>query len=203
MCSSDLLSQAFDPANEKWGKEYAELSGLLTPEEYESARATVLNAFYTSPLVAKAVYAALGRMEFVPGNILEPSCGAGNFLGLVPEGFAGAKLYGVELDSLTGRIAAQLYQKADITVGGFETTDYPDSFFDLALGNVPFGDYKVHDRRYDRLNLNIHDYFLVKALDKVRPGGVMAFVTSKGTMDKADARAREALAQKADRKSVV
>ena len=192
------LSQAFDPANEKWGKEYAELSGLLTPEEYESARATVLNAFYTSPLVAKAVYAALGRMEFVPGNILEPSCGAGNFLGLVPEGFAGAKLYGVELDSLTGRIAAQLYQKADITVGGFETTDYPDSFFDLALGNVPFGDYKVHDRRYDRLNLNIHDYFLVKALDKVRPGGVMAFVTSKGTMDKADARAREALAQKAD-----
>ncbi len=192
------LSQAFDPANEKWGKEYAELSGLLTPEEYESARATVLNAFYTSPLVAKAVYAALERMGFVPGNILEPSCGAGNFLGLVPEGFAGAKLYGVELDSLTGRIAAQLYQKADITVGGFETTDYPDSFFDLALGNVPFGDYKVHDRRYDRLNLNIHDYFLVKALDKVRPGGVMAFVTSKGTMDKADGRAREALAQKAD-----
>ncbi|MCX4308410.1 MAG: hypothetical protein OSJ69_21815 [Acetatifactor sp.] len=192
------LSQAFDPANEKWGKEYAELSGLLTPEEYESARATVLNAFYTSPLVVKAVYAALGRMEFVPGNILEPSCGAGNFLGLVPEGFAGAKLYGVELDSLTGRIASQLYQKADITIGGFETTDYPDSFFDLALGNVPFGDYKVHDRKYDRLNLNIHDYFLVKALDKVRPGGVMAFVTSKGTMDKADGRAREALAQKAD-----
>ena len=192
------LSQAFDPANEKWGKEYAELGGLLTPEEYESARATVLNAFYTSPLVVRAVYAALGRMEFVPGNILEPSCGAGNFLGLVPEGFAGAKLYGVELDSLTGRIASQLYQKADITVGGFETTDYPDSFFDLALGNVPFGDYKVHDRKYDRLNLNIHDYFLVKALDKVRPGGVMAFVTSKGTMDKADGRAREALAQKAD-----
>lgn len=192
------LSQAFDPANEKWGKEYAELGGLLTPEEYQSARATVLNAFYTSPLVVRAVYAALGRMEFVPGNILEPSCGAGNFLGLVPESFTGAKLYGVELDSLTGRIASQLYQKADITVGGFETTDYPDSFFDLALGNVPFGDYKVHDRKYDRMNLNIHDYFLIKALDKVRPGGVMAFVTSKGTMDKVDGRAREALAQKAD-----
>ena len=158
----------------------------------------MLNAFYTSPLVDKSVYAALERMEFVPGNILEPSCGAGNFLGLLPESFAGAKLYGVELDSLTGRIASQLYQKADITIGGFETTDYPDSFFDLALGNVPFGDYKVHDRNYDRLNLNIHDYFLVKALDKVRPGGVMAFVTSKGTMDKADGRARETLAQKAD-----
>ncbi len=192
------LSQAFDADNEKWGKEYAELKELLTPAEYESARSTVLNAHYTSPVVIKAIYGAVKRMGFTPGNILEPSCGIGNFFGLVPEGFEKSNLYGVELDSLTGRIAKQLYQKADITVGGFETTDHPNDFFDLAVGNVPFGEYKVHDRQYDKQNLLIHDYFLTKTLDKVRPGGVVAFITSKGTMDKANGRVREALAQKAD-----
>ncbi|MCM1234431.1 MAG: DEAD/DEAH box helicase family protein, partial [Ruminococcus flavefaciens] len=192
------LAQAFDAGNEKWGKEAAELKELLSPEEYESARGTVLNAHYTSPVVIQALYKAVRDMDFTPGNILEPSCGIGNFFGLVPEEFKKSKLYGVELDSLTGRIAKQLYQKADITVGGFEATDFPDDFFDLAVGNVPFGEYKVHDKKYDRQNLLIHDYFLVKALDKVRPGGVAAFLTSKGTMDKANGRVREALAQKAD-----
>ena len=192
------LYQAFDADNQKWGKEYGELKELLTPEEYESARSTVLNAHYTSPVVIKAMYEAVKRMGFKPGNILEPSCGIGNFFGLVPEEFEKSNLYGVELDSLTGRIAKQLYQKADITVGGFETTDHPNDFFDLAVGNVPFGEYKVHDRQYDKQNLLIHDYFLTKTLDKVRPGGVVAFITSKGTMDKANGRVREALAQKAD-----
>ncbi len=192
------LAQAFDPSNEKWAKEYAQLREALTPEEYESARSTVLNAHYTSPIVIGAVYEALGRMDFIPGNILEPSCGIGNFFGLLPEEYGHSRLYGVELDSLTGRIAGQLYQKAYITVGGFEQMEFPDDFFDLAVGNVPFGEYKVHDRRYDRQNLLIHDYFLTKALDKVRPGGVMAFLTSKGTMDKANSSVREGLAQKAD-----
>ncbi len=192
------LSQAFDADNEKWGKEYAELKELLTPAEYGTARGTVLNAHYTSPVVIKAMYGAVRNMGLTPGNILEPSCGIGNFFGLVPEGFEEPNLYGVELDPLTGRIAKQLYQEADITVGGFEATDYPDDFFDLAVGNVPFGEYKVHDRRYDKQNLLIHDYFLMKALDKVRPGGVAALITSKGTMDKANSRVREALAQKAD-----
>ena len=192
------LAQAFDPDNEKWAKEYAELKELLTPQEYDSARSTVLNAHYTSPTVIKAIYEAVGRMDFTPGNILEPSCGIGNFFGLVPEKMAGSNLYGVELDSLTGRIAKQLYQKADVTVGGFETTEHPDDFFDLAVGNVPFGEYKVHDKRYDKQNLLIHDYFLTKTLDKVRPGGVVAFITTKGTLDKANSKVREALAQKAD-----
>ncbi len=192
------LHQAFDADNEKWGKEYVELKELLNPAEYESARSTVLNAYYTSPVVIKAMYEAVKRMDFTPGNILEPSCGIGNFFGLVPEEFEKSNLYGVELDSLTGRIAKQLYQKADITVGGFEMTEYPNDFFDLAVGNVPFGEYKVHDKQYDKQNLLIHDYFLTKTLDKVRPGGVVAFITSKGTMDKANGRVREALAQKAD-----
>ena len=192
------LSQAFEAGNEKWEKEYAELKEILTPAEYESARSTVLNAYYTTPVVIRAMYEAVRRMDFMPGNILEPSCGIGNFFGLVPEEFEKVKLYGVELDSLTGRIAGQLYQKADITVGGFETADHPDDFFDLAVGNVPFGQYKVHDRQYDRQKLFIHDYFFLKTLDKVRPGGVVAFITSKGTMDKANGRVREALAQKAD-----
>ena len=192
------IAQAFDPANEKWGKEYAELKELLTPEEYESARSTVLNAHYTSPTVIKAMYEAVSRMDFTPGNILEPSCGIGNFFGLVPEAYKNTNLYGVELDSLTGRIAGQLYQKASIAISGFEESDHPDDFFDLAVGNVPFGEYKVSDRRYDRENLLIHDYFLTKSMDKIRPGGVAAFITSKGTMDKANSKAREALAQKAD-----
>lgn len=192
------MAQAFDPGNEKWSKEYAELKELLTPKEYESARSTVLNAHYTNPMVIKAMYQAVERMGLQPGNILEPSCGIGNFFGLLPEGMQDAKLYGVELDSLTGRIAKQLYQKADVTVDGFENTDYPDDFFDLAMGNVPFGEYKVHDRRYDRQNLLIHDYFITKALDKVRPGGVVAFITTKGTMDKQNSKVRQDLAQKAD-----
>lgn len=192
------ISQAFDPENEKWAGEYRELKELLTPEEYESARGTVLNAHYTSPIVIKAVYEVVKKMDYVPGSILEPSCGTGNFFGLVPEEFADSSLYGVELDSLTGRIAGQLYQKADITISGFENTDFSNDFFDLAVGNVPFGEYKVHDRDYDRQNLMIHDYFLVKTLDKVRSGGIIAFLTSKGTMDKANSKVREALAQKAD-----
>ncbi len=192
------IAQAFDPDNEKWGKEYAELKELLTPEEYASAQGTVLNAHYTSPTVIKAMYEAVSRMDFTPGNILEPSCGIGNFFGLVPEGYGKANLYGVELDQLTGRIARQLYQKADIAISGFEDSDHPDDFFDLAVGNVPFGEYKVHDRRYDRQNLLIHDYFLTKSLDKLRPGGIAAFITTKGTMDKLGSKAREELAQKAD-----
>ena len=192
------LFQAFDETKEDWKKEYAELKELLTPEEYESARSTVLNAHYTSPTVIKAIYEAVGRMDFKPGNILEPSMGIGNFFGLVPEKFSDSRLYGVELDKLTGRIAKQLYQKADITIDGFENTNHPDDFFDLAVGNVPFGEYKVHDKRYDRQNLLIHDYFITKSLDKVRPGGIVAFVTSKGTMDKQNSKVRAALAQKAD-----
>ena len=192
------MAQAFDPDNEKWSKEYVELKELLTPKEYESARSTVLNAHYTNPTVIKAMYQAVERMGLQPGNILEPSCGIGNFFGLLPEGMQAAKLYGVELDSLTGRIAKQLYQKADITVDGFENTDYPDDFFDLAMGNVPFGNYMVYDRRYIQQNLLIHDYFITKALDKVRPGGVVAFITTKGTMDKQNSKVRQELAQKAD-----
>ena len=192
------LAPAFDEHNKAWAKEFAELQSLLTPEEYAAARATTLSAHYTSPRVIKAIYDAVGRMGFQPGNILEPSCGIGNFFGLLPEAISGANLYGVELDGLTGRIARQLYQKAHITVDGFENTDHPDDFFDLAVGNVPFGSYKVHDRRYDRHNLQIHDYFLMKTLDKLRPGGIMAVITSKGTMDKKNSKVREALAQKAD-----
>lgn len=192
------LFQVFDETKENWKKEYAELKELLTPEEYESAKSTVLNAHYTSPTVIQAIYEAVGRMDFTPGNILEPSMGIGNFFGLVPEPFSDSRLYGVELDQLTGRIAKQLYQKADITIDGFENTSYPDDFFDLAVGNVPFGEYKVHDKRYDRQNLLIHDYFITKTLDKVRPGGIVAFITSKGTMDKQNSKVRAALAQKAD-----
>ena len=192
------LADAFDPSKDNWAKEYAQLKELLAPEEYESAQSTVLNAHYTSPTVIKAIYDAVGQMNFTPGNVLEPSCGIGNFFGLAPAQLADAKLYGVELDSLTGRIARQLYQKADITIDGFERTDYPDDFFDLAVGNVPFGEYHVHDPRYNRQNLLIHDYFLTKTLDKVRPGGIVAFITTKGTMDKKSSKVREALAQKAD-----
>ena len=192
------LPQAFDENNKAWAKEFEELQSLLTPDEYAAARATTLNAHYTSPRVIKAIYDAVQRMGFQPGNVLEPSCGIGNFFGLLPENLSGANLYGVELDSLTGRIARQLYQKANITVDGFENTDHPDDFFDLAVGNVPFGSYKVHDRRYNRYNLQIHDYFLMKTLDKLRPSGIMAVITSKGTMDKKNSKVREALAQKAN-----
>jgi N12 class adenine-specific DNA methylase len=191
------ISKAFDPDDPKWAKEYAELKELLTPEEYNSARATVLNAHYTSPTVIKAMYQAVENMGYQPGTVLEPSMGIGNFFGLLPESLAGAKLYGVELDSLTGRMARQLYQNADITVDGFETTSQRD-FYDLAVGNVPFGQYHVNDPAYNRLGFNIHNYFFAKALDQVRPGGIVAFVTSRYTMDAKDSTVRKYLAERAD-----
>lgn len=191
------VAGAFDPTKENWTKENAELKELLTPEEYQSAQGSVLNAHYTSPTVIKAMYQAVKDMGLSPGNILEPAMGVGNFFGLVPEDMEKARMYGVELDSLTGRIARQLYQKADITIAGFETTDRRD-FYDLAVGNVPFGEYKVADRAYDRLGFSIHDYFLAKMADQLRPGGIMAVVTSRYTMDKKSTEVRKHLAQKAD-----
>jgi len=191
-------ADAFDEAKENWSSEYAELNGLLTEEEYESARASVLNAHYTSPIVIKAIYKAIENMGFRTGNILEPSCGIGNFFGLLPESMAGSKLYGIELDSITGRIAKQLYQNANIAIQGYEGTALPDSFFDVAIGNVPFGDYGVADKRYDKNHFLIHDYFIAKTLDKVRPGGIIAFVTSSGTMDKKNPSVRKYIAQRAD-----
>lgn len=192
------LPQAFDENNEQWADEFAELYTLLSPEEYEAAKATTLNAHYTSPTVIKALYQAVENMGFRTGNILEPSCGIGNFFGLVPESMKGSKLFGVELDSVTGRIARQLYQKNSIAVQGFEETELPDSFFDLAVGNVPFGSYSVHDKRYDKYCFLIHDYFFAKTLDKVRPGGIVAFVTSKGTMDKQNPNVRKYIAERAE-----
>ena len=191
------LADAFDPDKESWSKEYAQLKELLTPEEYAAARGSTLNAHYTSPTVIKAIYEAVGRMGFETGNILEPSCGVGNFFGMLPEEMRNSRLYGVELDSISGRIARQLYPKADITVAGFETTDRRD-FYDLAIGNVPFGQYQVRDKAYDKLNFSIHNYFFAKALDQVRPGGVVAFVTSRYTMDAKDSTVRRYLAQRAE-----
>ena len=191
-------ADAFDETKENWHSEYAELKDLLTEEEYESARASVLNAHYTSPAVIKAIYKAIENMGFRTGNILEPSCGIGNFFGLLPESMAGSRLYGVELDSITGRIAKQLYQNANIAIQGYEATSLPDSFFDVAIGNVPFGDYGVADKRYDKNRFLIHDYFFAKTLDKVRPGGIIAFVTSSGTMDKKNPSVRKYIAQRAD-----
>ena len=191
------LADAFDPDKESWSKEYAQLKELLTPEEYAAARGSTLNAHYTSPTVIKAIYEAVGRMGFETGNILEPSCGVGNFFGMLPEEMRNSRLYGVELDPVSGRIAKQLYPKADITVGGFETTDRRD-FFDLAIGNVPFGQYQVNDKTYNKLNFSIHNYFFAKALDQVRPGGVVAFVTSRYTMDAKDSTVRRYLAQRAE-----
>ena len=191
------LADAFDPDKESWSKEYAQLKELLTPEEYAAARGSTLNAHYTSPTVIKAIYEAVGRMGFETGNILEPSCGVGNFFGMLPEEMRNSRLYGVELDSISGRIAQQLYPKADITVAGFETTDRRD-FYDLAVGNVPFGQYQVRDKAYDKLNFSIHNYFFAKALDQVRPGGVVAFVTSRYTMDAKDSTVRRYLAQRAE-----
>ena len=192
------IPQAFDEKNADWAKEYAELKSLLPADEYSEARASTLNAFYTSPTVIKAMYEALSNMGLSKGNVLEPSCGVGNFMGLVPESMENIKMYGVELDSVSGRIAQQLYQKNKITVQGFETMQFPDSFFDCVVGNVPFGNYKVPDKRYDRHNFLIHDYFIAKSLDLVRPGGVVAVVTSSGTMDKKDSSVREYLANRAD-----
>ena len=191
------LSDAFDPEKPAWALEYAQLKELLTPEEYAAARSSTLNAHYTSPTVIQAIYETVGRMGFETGNILEPSCGVGNFFGMLPEEMRNSRLYGVELDSISGRIAKQLYPKADITVAGFETTDRRD-FYDLAIGNVPFGQYQVRDKAYDKLNFSIHNYFFAKALDQVRPGGVVAFVTSRYTMDAKDSTVRRYLAQRAE-----
>ena len=192
------LPQAFDENNEQWANEFAELYGLLSPEEYEATRGTTLNAHYTSPTVIKAIYQAVENMGFRTGNVLEPSCGIGNFFGLVPESMKDSKLFGVELDSITGRIAQQLYQQNSIAVQGFEETELPDSFFDLAIGNVPFGNYSLHDKRYDKHHFLIHDYFFARTLDKVRPGGLIAFVTSKGTMDKQNPNVRKYIAERAE-----
>lgn len=192
------LPQVFEESNAAWADEFQKLYETLSPEEYEAARASVLNAHYTSPTVIKAMYAAIEKMGFRMGNILEPSCGIGNFFGLLPESMAGSRLYGVELDSLTGRIAKQLYQNANIAIRGYEATSLPDSFFDVAIGNVPFGDYDVADKRYDRNRFLIHDYFFAKTLDKVRPGGIVAFVTSSGTLDKKNPAVRKYIAQRAD-----
>ena len=191
------LADAFDQDKPAWAAEYSELKELLTPEEYAAARGSTLNAHYTSPTVIKAIYEAVGRMGFETGNILEPSCGVGNFFGMLPESMAGSKLYGVELDPISGRIAQQLYPKADITVSGFETTDRRD-FYDLAIGNVPFGQYQVNDKAYNKLGFSIHNYFFAKALDQVRAGGVVAFVTSRYTMDAKDSTVRRYLAQRAE-----
>lgn len=192
------IPQAFDAANEKWASEYAELKTLLTPEEYASARGSTLNAHFTSPTVIEGMYQALEKMGVHPDTVLEPAMGVGNFFGLLPESMQGAALVGVELDSITGRLAKQLYPQASITVDGFERVNLPDNSIDLAVGNVPFGSYKLADPRYDRQNLLIHDYFFVKTMDKVRPGGIVAFITSKGTLDKQDSTVREYLAQRAD-----
>ena len=191
------LADVFDESKDNWKDEFAELYATLSPEEYAAARASTLNAHYTSPTVIKAIYEAVGNMGFQTGNILEPSMGVGNFFGCLPEQMQGSKLYGVELDSITGRIAKQLYPQANITVAGFETTDRRD-FYDLAIGNVPFGQYQVNDRAYNKLGFSIHNYFFAKALDQVRPGGIVAFVTSRYTMDSKDSRAREYITERAE-----
>ena len=192
------IPQAFDSANDKWSKEYKELKELLTDEEYTAARGSTLNAHYTTPTVINAMYKALDNMGFRSGNVLEPAMGVGNFFGCMPEKMRESKLYGVELDSITGRIAQQLYPNANIQIKGYEQTDFPDNFFDVAVGNVPFGSYSVADRRYDSNKFLIHDYFFAKTLDKVSPGGIVAFITSKGTLDKANSKTREYLAKRAD-----
>ena len=191
------LADAFDPGKDSWAKEYAELKGLLSEDEYAAARSSTLNAHYTSPIVIRGIYDAVERMGFQSGNILEPSMGVGNFFGMLPTSMADSRLYGVELDSITGRIAKKLYPQADITVAGFETTDRRD-FYDLAVGNVPFGQYKVNDKAYNKLGLSIQNYFFVKAIDQIRPGGVIAFVTSRYTMDSKDSTARKHMAERAD-----
>jgi len=191
------FADAFDPSKDSWAKEYAELKGLLSEDEYAAARSSTLNAHYTSPVVIRSIYDAVEKMGFKSGNILEPSMGVGNFFGMLPDSMAGSRLYGVELDSITGRIAQKLYPQADITVAGFETTDHRD-FYDLAVGNVPFGQYKVNDKAYNKLGFSIHNYFFAKAIDQVRPGGIIAFVTSRYTMDSKDSTARKHMAERAD-----
>ena len=192
------LSDAFDESKSAWASEYQELKNLLSAQEYVSARESTLNAHYTSPVIIRSIYEALDKMGFEKGNVLEPAMGIGNFFGMLPEKMQESRLYGVELDGITGRIAKQLYPNADVKITGFEKTDYPNDFFDVAIGNVPFGQYKVADKQYDKQNFLIHDYFFAKTLDKVRPGGVVAFVTSKGTMDKKSPEVRKYLAQRAE-----
>ena len=192
------LADAFDESKSAWAVEYRELKELLSDAEYASARESTLNAHYTSPMIIRSIYEALENMGFEKGNVLEPAMGIGNFFGMLPEKMQESRLYGVELDGITGRIAKQLYPKVDIKITGFEKTDYPNDFFDVAIGNVPFGQYKVADKQYDKNNFLIHDYFFAKTLDKVRPGGVVAFVTSKGTMDKKSPEVRKYLAQRAE-----
>ena len=192
------LSEAFDENNPAWATEYLELSSVLAPEEYASARESTLTAFYTPPEVITAIYKAMEQMGFKEGNLLEPSCGIGNFIGMLPKSMENAKVYGVELDTISAGIAQQLYQKSSIAAQGFEEVNVPDSFFDGIIGNVPFGDFKVSDKRYDKYNFLIHDYFFAKSLDKLRPGGVMALVTSKGTMDKENSNVRKYIAQRAE-----
>ena len=191
------LADAFDPSKDSWAKEYAELKGLLSEDEYAAARSSTLNAHYTAPVVIRSIYDAVEKMGFQSGNILEPSMGVGNFFGMLPDTMQDSRLYGVELDSITGRIAKKLYPQADITVAGFETTDRRD-FYDLAVGNVPFGQYKVNDKAYNKLGFSIHNYFFAKAIDQVRPGGIIAFVTSRYTMDSKDSTARKHMAERAD-----
>ena len=192
------LPQVFDENNKNWKQEYIQLKELFTGKEYEDARETVNTAFYTSPVISQAVYMALEQFGFQKGTVLEPALGTGHFFGTLPEQFAGSRLYGVEKDSISGRIAKLLYPQAEITIRGFEETQFPDNFFDVAIGNVPFGDFRVYDNRYAKYKFQIHDYFLAKALDKVRPGGIIAFITSKGTMDKANASVRRYLAERAE-----
>ncbi|MBQ3408105.1 MAG: DEAD/DEAH box helicase family protein [Clostridia bacterium] len=192
------LPDVFDESKTNWSEEYQKLKELLTDEEYKSARASTLTAFFTPPIVISSIYKVLQNMGFEKGNILEPSCGVGNFMGMLPSELDSSKLYGIEIDDLTGRIAKQLYQKADIQIQGYENSNLPDSFFDVAVGNVPFGDFKVSDKRYDKNKFLIHDYFFAKTIDKVRPGGVIAFITSKGTLDKESPEVRKYIAQRAD-----
>jgi adenine-specific DNA methylase len=192
------LPEAFDEGNSAWETQYLELKTALTPEEYATARESTLTAFYTPPGVIQAIYKVMERMGFKEGNILEPSCGIGNFIGMLPPSMQEAKVYGVEMDKVSAGIAQQLYQRSSIAAQPFEETNIPDSFFDMVAGNIPFGDFSVADKRYDKHHFLIHDYFLAKSLDKLRPGGVMALVTSKGTMDKANSAVRKYLAQRAD-----
>ena len=192
------LADAFDETKQNWSNEFQELYAALSPEEYEQARASTLTSHYTSPVIIKSMYKALENMGFSQGNILEPSCGIGNFMGLVPESMKDSKIYGIEIDSITGRIAQQLYQRNSVAIQGYEDTTLPDSFFDVAVGNVPFGDFKLSDKKYNKHNFLIHDYFFAKTLDKVRPGGVIAFITSSGTMDKRNSKVRQYIAQRAD-----
>ena len=192
------IPEAFDENNSSWADEFIELYTALSPDEYESARASTLTAFYTPPVVISAIYKAMEQMGFREGNILEPSCGIGNFIGMLPQSMQDSKIYGVEIDKISAGIAQQLYQKTSIAALAFEEANIPDSFFDAVIGNVPFGDIRVNDRRYNKHNFLIHDYFFAKSLDKLRPGGVMALITSKGTMDKENPAVRKYIAQRAD-----